>query len=283
MRVLVIDENEFKYKQIKESLERVCSPWITWCKSRNSGLATIIKHNVLKRFQPYDLVITDSVLPLYDEEKILRSDVKDIIDEIRKRGLEELPIVVCSSDDIVDCDFNYHISYNPLIKMDSTFEFILADMKAYQITRKRKDMEVVYPSNKKIDYSDAVGKASLVYRTEIKDTCSAYDPFELCDILECLYCDNSAYAITLESGSGIVKSEKDLYSYPDEHQGLIDHDHEILFYDRVPLAEELYDYLFDEESKYKIIRKSDNEVMVDTTKRRVEKDSVKKLVLKNNV
>ena len=52
VRVLIIDDSEFKYTQIKDSLNRLISPQITWCKSRNSGLALILKHNVKQVFEP---------------------------------------------------------------------------------------------------------------------------------------------------------------------------------------------------------------------------------------
>lgn len=281
MRVLIIEDNENKYKDIKESLDRVCSPWITWCKSRNYGLATFIKCNEKGLFEPYDLVITDNIMPLYDDDSELEPFASDIVDEIRRRGFEDIPIIVCSSGEVEECDYNYFINYDPSISLDETFEIIITDIKAYKALKQidmssRKDMEIIKPKNE-IDYEGVVGKAILKHRTEINDYCASYDPFGLCNILECLYCENAVYQIILENGEGIINSEKDLNLYPNDHSnGMIDDDHEILFYDYVPTADNLYSYLFSEDSKYKIIRKSDNVIMVDTTK----KANVKKLVPK---
>ena len=133
MRVLIIDDSKYKYKQIKDSLDRLVSPWITWCKSRDTGLLSIIKHNIRKDFEPFDLIITDNILPTYDDEKDLKPYAKNIVDEIRKMGLEDLPIIVCSSDDIEECDYNYKIGYNASVSLDEMFRMILTDMTAYQM------------------------------------------------------------------------------------------------------------------------------------------------------
>lgn len=285
MRILIIDDSEYKYKQIKESLDRVCSPWISWEKSRNSGLVSVMKHNIKKDFEPYDMVIVDNIMPLCDGERNLEPYANDIVNEIRRLGLEDLTIVVCSADEIDECDYNYKIKYDSSVSLDETFRTIITDMEAYKKSNEvidmssRKNLEVIYPQKKEIDYEGVVGKATLVHRTEIVDSCASYDPFGLCNILECLYCDNCAYIIELESGNGIFKSDKKIVEYPKEHSsGMTDDDHEILFYDRIPLEEELFQYLFDEESKYKIIRKKDNLIMVDTTKIAKEQGPVKKLV-----
>ena len=51
MKILVIDDNEFKFDNIKKILEKVdVEPEITWAKSRNSGLISILQHNVWTRY-----------------------------------------------------------------------------------------------------------------------------------------------------------------------------------------------------------------------------------------
>ena len=59
MQILVIDDNEFKFNNIKEILEEVdVEAEITWAKSRNSGLINIMNHNFLKtELPPYDLLV----------------------------------------------------------------------------------------------------------------------------------------------------------------------------------------------------------------------------------
>lgn len=295
MRILIIDDSEYKYKQIKGSLDRVCGPWISWEKSRNSGLASIMKHNINKDFKPYDMVIVDNIMPLFDNESELEPFASDIVNEIRRLGLEDLIVVVCSADEIEECDYNYKIKYDSSVSLDENFKIIFSDIAAYNMIQeeptkksidvsRKKNIEIIYPTKSEIDYTGVVGKARLIHRTEIVDSCASYDPLGLCNILECLYCENCAYSIELESGNGIIKSDKKIEEYSKEHpSGMTDEEHEILFYDKVPSEEELFQYLFEEESKYKIIRKNDNVIMVDTTKQIEEKGPVKKLVPNNKI
>lgn len=141
MNILVIEDNELKFKQIEDSLNRILDcPNIVCMKSRNSGLVSLLIRNVKGKLEPYDLVITDNYLPLDEiddndmfecEEEVLPF-AKDIVDEIRRMGLENLPIVVCSSDDIEECDFNYRIKYNSSVSLDKIFQVILCDIVAYK-------------------------------------------------------------------------------------------------------------------------------------------------------
>lgn len=275
MRVLIIEENESRYKQIKESLQRVTSPFITWCRTGSSGLVSIKVNNVKKSSYPYDFVILDNTLTVNTLYNGNSFNTRYIVDEIRKLGLDDLPIVICSLNDIEDCDYNYQFNYNSSENMDNILKDVLRDIDAHDHIKEDKqiylsiknDMNKLYPKSDKIDYTDVLGRAIIINRTEIKDKCSNYSKFDSCNILDCLYCDNCNYMILLAEYNGIIKSLKSLYSYPKEHlNGLIDNDHELLFYDRIPQDNELYDYLFDQESKYIIIRKIDNEIIVDTTK-----------------
>ena len=55
MNILIIEDNGYKYKDIKESLNRIfVNPIITWKKSKTSGLYAIEKTSGLIT---YDLVI----------------------------------------------------------------------------------------------------------------------------------------------------------------------------------------------------------------------------------
>ena len=117
------------------------------------------------------------------------------------------------------------------------------------------------------DYTNVVGKALLQYRTGVKDFCASYDPFGLCNIMECLYCDNCYYKITMENGELITNTDVDLNTLNNSTRGFEDDNHEILFYDYVPKIDNLFSYLFDENSEFKVLRLSDNMVMNDYTKK----------------
>ena len=108
-----------------------------------------------------------------------------------------------------------------------------------------------------VNDNEVKGRALLRFRTGVLNDCLECDKLESCSIIDCLYCENSAYEIMLESGNGIKKGEMNIESDV--------YNHDMLFYDMVPTEEDLFLYLFDEESRYKIIRKTDNVEIVDTT------------------
>lgn len=119
-------------------------------------------------------------------------------------------------------------------------------------------------SKKTFNYEGVVGKALLEYRVGINDHCASYDPFGLCNIMECLYCENCYYKITMENGESISNcGDIDLNTLNNNSRGFEDDDHEILFYDYVPSIDNLFSYLFDENSQFKVLRTSDNLVMND--------------------
>lgn len=123
-------------------------------------------------------------------------------------------------------------------------------------------------SKKPFNYEGVVGKALLEYRVGINDHCASYDPFGLCNIMECLYCDNCYYKITMENGESISNcGDIDLDTLSNNSRGFEDDDHEILFYDYVPKTDDLFSYLFDENSEFKVLRLSDNMVMNDYVNR----------------
>ena len=122
-------------------------------------------------------------------------------------------------------------------------------------------------SKKPFNYEGVVGKALLEYRVGINNPCASYDPFGHCNIMECLYCDNCYYKITMENGESIFSADVDLNTLNNSTRGFEDDNHEILFYDYVPKIDDLFSYLFDENSKFKVLRLSDNMVMNDYVNR----------------
>lgn len=84
------------------------------------------------------------------------------------------------------------------------------------------------------NYEGVVGKALLEYRTGVNNHCASYDPFGLCNIMECLYCDNCYYKITMENGEAISNTDVDFNTIIVNSRGFDDDNHEILFYDYVP-------------------------------------------------
>lgn len=189
VRVLIIDDSEFKYTQIKDSLNRLISPQITWCRSRNSGLALILKHNVKQVFEPFDFIITDNIMPLRNDEIDLKPYAKNIVDVIRERGLKDLPIIVCSSADIEECDYNYIIKYDSSVSLDEIFQKILTDMEFYKEIQKKEeivDCKNYKNINRRVDI-DEQNETSILGKYKLKKNCNykteqysplAYEKFE---------------------------------------------------------------------------------------------------------
>ena len=131
MKILVIDDNEFKFDNIKKILEKVdVEPEITWAKSRNSGLISILQHNVQDNdLEPFDMLICDNYLPIYDDDWETKPFGKYIVRRIRKvLNLTDLPIVMCSSEPLEEFDYNYSITYNSSVYMDPMFKEIINDI-----------------------------------------------------------------------------------------------------------------------------------------------------------
>lgn len=152
MIVLVIEDNENKFNDISDALNRVLEyPTIMWKKSRNSGLAAIIENNVRGCDVAYDMVICDNYLPLYDDEFELRPMASNIIGRIRRNGLTDLPIIVCSSEEVDNCDYDYKIKYEPGIQLDDSFRDIFDKLNYQEFIRSaQNDNEVMTKQDAKV-------------------------------------------------------------------------------------------------------------------------------------
>lgn len=132
MDILIIEDNKSKYKNLEDTLNRVVdNPSITWEQSRNSGLIAIREHNFINdnELVPFDLVICDNYLPIYDDDWETEPFGQDIVEEVRERfELTDLPIVMCSSEDVGEFDYNYKIRYDSSVIMDEMFKSIVDDI-----------------------------------------------------------------------------------------------------------------------------------------------------------
>ncbi len=107
-----------------------------------------------------------------------------------------------------------------------------------------------------VNGDEVIASAILRYNKEI----------ETSKVLSSLYCDNSTYEIILENDKESTNEK------PKRN------DYEILFYDINPDENEVFSYLFDEDSRYKIIRKKDNKEIIDTSQKIRSSNKIKKLV-----
>lgn len=132
MNILIIEDNKSKYKNLEDTLNRVVdNPSIIWEQSRNNGLVAIKEHNFINdnELVPFDMVICDNYLPVYDDEYETKPFGKYIVTRIRKvLNLTDLPIVMCSSEDVGEFDYNYKIRYDSSVIMDEIFKMIIDDI-----------------------------------------------------------------------------------------------------------------------------------------------------------
>ena len=132
MKILIIDDDEYKYKNIFNSLNRILdTPDIKRAKSRNGGLFAIYVSE--KNNNPFEFIVCDNYMPLNDDEYKIEPFAEDIINEIRRITTNKI-ICTCSSGDVEKWDYNYFIKYNPSILMDEQFKMIFLDMLKYKQT-----------------------------------------------------------------------------------------------------------------------------------------------------
>lgn len=132
MNILIIEDNKSKYKNLEDTLNRVVdNPSITWEQTRNNGLVAIKEHNFINDndLEPFDMLICDNYLPIYDDDWETKPFGQDIVEEVRERfGLTDLAIVMCSSEDVGEFDYNYKIRYDSSVIMDEMFKMIIDDI-----------------------------------------------------------------------------------------------------------------------------------------------------------
>ncbi len=98
-------------------------------------------------------------------------------------------------------------------------------------------------------YDDAIGDALFEVKKESSYSCG--------DILSYLYCGKCYYKILYSEYEGIM------FNNLDDEKNITLEQYEILFYDIVPEVDQIYSYLFDDQSSYRIVRFSDGQVVLD--------------------
>lgn len=126
MKILLIEDNISKATHIINALNNLNETNIMHEKARNSGLKTFIE--VMKSTEPFDFIITDNYMPIYDNERDCKPFAKNIISEIKRRGYTNLPICVCSSETIEDTNADYTILYNHMIDLEDIFNNIILEI-----------------------------------------------------------------------------------------------------------------------------------------------------------
>lgn len=123
MKILLIEDSDYKAKDITDTLAKLGQTDVTRTISRNGGLSTFI--NTQKSNTPFDFVISDNFMPLYDDSHETKPFAENIVSEIRRRGYVDTPICICSSSGISKFDYNYFILYDASISMTEKMQHII--------------------------------------------------------------------------------------------------------------------------------------------------------------
>ena len=94
LSVLVLEDEMFKYHQLKNALEECCIPTVTWAGTVEEGLRLV--QEAAGKGKGFDLIITDMNYPIREAEGTNPEAGMVCIEKIRSLGMNT-PVVVCSS------------------------------------------------------------------------------------------------------------------------------------------------------------------------------------------
>lgn len=128
MKILLIEDDNIKAKNIIDTLAQLGETDIIHKKARNSGLKTFV--DVMDTDEPFEFVITDNYMPIFDDTWECKPCATHIVSTIRRRGFADTPICVCSSGCIEPCDTNYYLNYSAAMDLHYDLNIILTEIKS---------------------------------------------------------------------------------------------------------------------------------------------------------
>ena len=139
MKILIIEDDDYKYKNIVRDLKAVVKDLYIFRLNNWDALAYF--KSLKNSDKKYDLLITDNYMPLRNNTFDLLPYASYIISTFRNKVSKGTPICICSSDEFNDvCDYNYFVLYEPTKSLQEDFSKIIGD-----INHKENDLK-----NKKI-------------------------------------------------------------------------------------------------------------------------------------
>ena len=94
IKVLVLEDDTFKYFRIKRSLEEFCFPSVSWAENVEDGLKMV--EAALQEGGSFDLCITDMNYPLQGKKESNPKAGMIFIQRLQEMGVDT-PVVLCSS------------------------------------------------------------------------------------------------------------------------------------------------------------------------------------------
>lgn len=123
MKVLIVDDDAFKAREIRETLENLKIQDIDWRESKKSGLEALEQ-------EKYDFLVLDMYFPLEDGGDEVPCCGLLFLKEMKEKQIE-LPVIVCSTArmDFSDCDMvRGTVWYRWNADLYFTFYSILSDI-----------------------------------------------------------------------------------------------------------------------------------------------------------
>ena len=127
LRVLVIEDSDFKFKDIEESLKRITNNEVSVERRTACNAGLIFLKETYDSGSKFDLVITDNMMPIYEDSSELKPCANRVYEEVHRRKYKT-KLVVCSSEVMNDIDCDDFLLYNSSVLLDDDLFDIIRDL-----------------------------------------------------------------------------------------------------------------------------------------------------------
>ena len=127
LRVLVIEDCDFKFKDIEESLRHITNNDILIERRTSCNVGLLFLKETYDAGSKFDLVITDNVMPIYTDNMRLKPCANRVCSEVHRREYET-KLVVCSSEVMDDVNCDDFLLYNSSVLLDDSLLSVVEDL-----------------------------------------------------------------------------------------------------------------------------------------------------------
>ena len=123
LHVLLIDDEVMKAQDIKKALKFNKISRITYVTDQEQAWKELENED-----NHFDLIVTDMYYPLNGGEKPVDNAGLILLEELKKKGIC-IPVIICSSANVVTPDALGTVWYSPLRDLDDEFGRVLRNLK----------------------------------------------------------------------------------------------------------------------------------------------------------